>query len=306
MVNKFFARNISLLATLNFGAAFGTLSTCALNEYSTYKEQQETGVHLLYSKETDAYRDYENSPPKQVENFYMLNHINQSFDFVLQKKAEFCALERQKMSIWEAMDQLNQLIDESDPDMNLPQCYHFYQTAEALRRDGYPRWFILAGFIHDLGKILAMYGEPQWAVVGDTFPVGCAYSEKIVFPHYFQSNPDVQIELYQTKWGIYSPGCGFSHLHMSWGHDEYLYQVVKDYLPAEAAYIIRFHSFYAAHKEGAYEYFMDEMDDQMLPWLQLFSRYDLYSKTSEKLDIESLKPYYQALISEFFPEPINW
>jgi len=48
--------------------------------------------------------------------------------------------------------------------------------------------------IHDLGKVLSLFGEPQWAVVGDTFPVGCAFSDKIVFPEYFDANPDRQDE----------------------------------------------------------------------------------------------------------------
>ena len=39
------------------------------------------------------------------------------------------------------------------------------QTAERLRKD-FPEhgWLHLTGLIHDLGKIMAMYGEPQWAV----------------------------------------------------------------------------------------------------------------------------------------------
>ena len=32
--------------------------------------------------------------------------------------------------------------------------------------------------------------EPQWAAVGDTFPVGCAFSKKCVFPEFFEHNPD--------------------------------------------------------------------------------------------------------------------
>lgn len=306
MLTRLLTDNLALLAMLSFGATFGASSTSISNEYCSSSEWEEAVQERYRPKETDQYRNYDDSTPEHVKTFYRLNHSHQSLDFVLKKIDEFCTLERQKMSIWEAIDQLNQLVDESDPDIDLPQCYHLYQTAEALRRDGHPRWLILAGFIHDLGKILAIYGEPQWAVVGDTFPVGCAYSEKIVFPHYFQTNPDAQNELYQTKYGIYSPGCGFGQLHMSWGHDEYLYQVVKSNLPPEAAYIIRFHSFYSAHREGAYDYFMNDTDRQMMPWLQLFSQYDLYSKTSEKLDISSLKPYYQALVNEFFPDPIAW
>ncbi|HAO96880.1 MAG TPA: inositol oxygenase, partial [Verrucomicrobiales bacterium] len=43
----------------------------------------------------------------------------------------------------------------------------------------------LTGLIHDLGKILCLFGEPQWAVVGDTFPLGCRFSEKIIYHEYF-------------------------------------------------------------------------------------------------------------------------
>ena len=73
----------------------------------------------------------------------------------------------------------HRVIDDSDPDIELPQIEHILQTAEAIRKDGHPRWFILTGLIHDLGKILCLFGEEQWAVVGDTFPLGCKFSEKI-------------------------------------------------------------------------------------------------------------------------------
>lgn len=299
LMKKYFSAGV-LLLSFGFGTIFSSESGCSSADW-------EASVQERYqAKETDNYRIFDETTPEHVKTFYRLNHTNQTLDFVLSKKKEFLGLNRQKMSIWEAIEQLNLLVDESDPDIDLPQCYHLYQTAEALRRDGHPRWLILAGFIHDLGKILATYGEPQWAVVGDTFPVGCAYSEKIVFPAYFEANADFKVDLYQTPLGIYSPNCGFDHLHMSWGHDEYLYQVVKDYLPPEAAYIVRFHSFYAAHREGGYEYLMNDKDRKMMPWLKLFSQYDLYSKSSEKIDIDALKPFYQALVNEYFSGQLAW
>ena len=148
---------------------------------------------------------------------------------------------------------------------DLSQLEHLLQTAEQIRHDGHPRWFILTGLIHDLGKILCLFGEPQWAVVGDTFPVGCRYSEHIVFPEFFPGNPDWNVARYQTECGIYEPGCGLDRVHMSWGHDEYLYQVVKDFLPPEALYMIRYHSFYAAHRDGEYTHLMDARDRELLP-----------------------------------------
>lgn len=264
------------------------------------------GETHVQEKPKEQYRVYDETTPQHVRDFYRMNHASQTIDFVLQKEQEYLPLRRQKMGIWDAIRLFDTLVDESDPDLSLPQRYHLFQTAEALRRDGHPRWLILAGFIHDLGKILTAYGEPQWAVVGDTFPVDCAYSDKNVFPKYFEANPDYQNPLYQTECGIYSEGCGLDNVHMSWGHDEYLYQVVKNYLPPEALYIIRYHSFYPAHLHGAYSHLMNEQDKKMMVWLELFRNYDLYSKSEERLDLDALMPYYEGLVAEFFPPVLDW
>jgi len=38
---------------------------------------------------------------------------------------------------------------------------------------------------------MAFYDEPQWAVVGDTFPVGCDWADSIVYrKETFKNNPD--------------------------------------------------------------------------------------------------------------------
>ena len=246
-----------------------------------------------------VFRQYDD-PTKQ---FYKENHENQTLQFVLEKKAEYLPLRKTTMSIWDAVAFLDTLVDESDPDLHLPQSYHAYQTAEALRKDGHPRWLVLAGFIHDLGKVLALWNEPQWAVVGDTFPVGCAFSDKIIFPEFFAKNPDQGT---YDKLGIYEKSCGLNQVHMSWGHDEYLYQVIKDYVCEEAAYIVRYHSFYPAHREGEYSHLMDEKDVEMMEWVRLFNNYDLYSKSEEEMDCSLLEPYYRELVNEFFPQNIQW
>lgn len=95
-------------------------------------------------------------------------------------------------TIREALEKLNDLIDESDPDIDLPNIVHAFQAAERARFE-YPDqdWFHLTALIHDLGKVMAFYGEPQWAVVGDTFPVGCHWSDSIVYRQdSFKGNPD--------------------------------------------------------------------------------------------------------------------
>lgn len=94
------------------------------------------------------------------------------------------------MGIWDAMEMLNKLVDESDPDVRLTplvvslppikhstdivalqtsvsQIEHLLQTAEAMRRDNKPDWMQVTGLVHDLGKLLFMFGsEGQWDVVG--------------------------------------------------------------------------------------------------------------------------------------------
>src|SRR2546428_3937023 len=258
------------------------------------------------NKAKEQFRNYEAGARPSVREFYRLNHRHQTCDFVQAKKKDFLALSRRRMSIWEAMEFLNTLVDDSDPDTDLSQLEHLLQTAEQIRNDGHPRWFILTGLIHDLGKILCLFGEPQWAVVGDTFPVGCAWSDKIVFHQFFAENPDHSERRYQTRTGVYSDGCGLDNVHLSWGHDEYLYHVVKDYLPPEALYMIRYHSFYPAHREGEYQHLMNEKDKAMFKWVRDFNSYDLYTKSHQKPDVAKLRPFYQELIAEYFPEKLSW
>jgi len=257
-------------------------------------------------KQPEQFRNYEANARPSVREFYRLNHRHQTYDFVQGKKKDFLALSRRKMGIWEAMEYLNTLVDDSDPDTDLSQLEHLLQTAEQIRKDGHPRWFILTGLIHDLGKILCLFGEPQWAVVGDTFPVGCAWSKSIVFHQFFGENADRDVARYQTPTGVYSEGCGLDNVHLSWGHDEYLYHVTKDYLPMEALYMIRYHSFYPAHREGEYQHLMNEQDRKMFQWVRAFNPYDLYTKSHEKPSVEKLRPFYQDLIAEYFQFKLNW
>lgn len=87
-----------------------------------------------------------------------------------------------------------------------------------------------------------------------------------------------------------------------------MYNVFKDQssLPAEALAMIRYHSFYPWHREGAYRHLMNEKDYQVLAAVQAFNPYDLYSKNDEPCNVEKLRPYYQNLISKFFPPELDW
>ncbi|TRX97067.1 hypothetical protein FHL15_001861 [Xylaria flabelliformis] len=275
------------------------------------KKQQDWDSTSKFDAEKDKtqFRQYEDACDR-VRNFYKEQHTKQTVAYNLKVRNNLKFQKREEMTIWEAMEKLNTLIDESDPDTSLSQIQHLLQSAEAIRKDGKPRWMQLTGLIHDLGKLLFFYGsEGQWDVVGDTFPVGCAFDERIIYPGSFSDNPDIKDPIYNTKYGIYSPGCGLDNIMLSWGHDEYLYNIVKDQstLPAEALAMIRYHSFYPWHREGAYREFMNEHDEKMLEAVRAFNPYDLYSKSDGLPEIEQLKPYYLELIDEYFPQKvIRW
>lgn len=278
-----------------------------LTDLSEFEEWEEFLKHRYEpGKSETEFRNYKADANPVVTEFYRKNHAYQTFDFGMGKKAEYGSLKRGKKSIWEMADYLNTLVDDSDPDTDLTQIEHLLQTSEAMRKDGQPRWFVLTGFLHDLGKVLCLYGEPQWAVVGDTFPVGCAYSDQVVFPEFFASNPDSKVAEYQTECGIYQRNCGLDKVHLSWGHDEYIYRATRNFMPESAQYMLRYHSFYAAHRHGAYRHLMNSHDEKMFEWVNKFNPYDLYSKGLEKPNAKEIMPYYEDLVAEFFPSEIDW
>lgn len=76
-----------------------------------------------------------------------------------------------------------------------------------------------------------------------------------------------------TKYGIYQPNCGLKNITMSWGHDEYLYRVLKhnkSTLPNQALNMIRYHSFYPWHSGGDYKHLCLPEDEETKKWVLLF------------------------------------
>lgn len=64
-------------------------------------------------------------------------------------RKKYSSLDRIEMSIWECCELLNEVVDESDPDLDEPQIQHLLQSAEAIRKD-YPNqdWLHLTALIH--------------------------------------------------------------------------------------------------------------------------------------------------------------
>src|SRR5262245_52975802 len=148
------------------------------------------------------FRNYDAEPTGYVREFYKKNHAHQTYRFVQDKKLQYLTLDREQMTVWEMLDHLDDIVDESDPDTTFTQTDHALQTAEAARKANQPRWMIATGLIHDLGKVLCKFGEPQWAVVGDTNPGGCRVSPKIVHAQLFAVNPDASGAVYAAHRGL--------------------------------------------------------------------------------------------------------
>lgn len=211
------------------------------------------------------------------------------------------------MTIWEVLNDLKSFRDISDPDIDVPNDEHALQTAESIRKAKLPEWLQFVGLIHDFGKILYKWGSDedgtsmstQHSLVGDTFITGCAFPPSLIYPEF---NHDVK-ETYD-EYGIYKENCGLDNCLVSYGHDEFLYQVLlysQTTLPVPALKIIRYHSLYTWHDK--YEYcHLENFEDVMVKgWVKLFNSHDLYSKRNSKVNKDDIYDYYDELAQKYLP-----
>lgn len=269
-----------------------------------------------------GYRDYVAAADTLVELTYRAMYENQTPAHVSAMYKQYDEPRYTQLETWAALDLLSDIVDESDPDTDLPQIVHAMQTAQSLATRMVDNeelagkdWLPLVGLIHDLGKIMLRkdYGDlPQWSVVGDIFPVDLPLHPACVFQQkdYHKENAGVN--------GSAAPiphGCGFRKLRFSWSHDEYLARVLErsgTNLPEEAIYMVRFHSFYPWHTPQKhwdveangrpYEEYADEMDKKMLPYLQMLQKADLYSKTRNVPE----RAHYTDLVTKYLPNPLRF
>ena len=159
-----------------------------------------------------------------------------------------------------------------------------------------------------MGKVLFSYGEPNYSVVGDTYVVGCKFPDTIVYPETMENNPDYF--KYHDKC-IYEKNCGLENLVITFGHDEYLYGVLKHNkdlhkLTDRTMNMIRYHSLYPWHTGGSYDDFMSPCDEYILKDVLEFNSFDLYSKEDPIEITQSVKDYYEKLLDEYFFSEMEW
>lgn len=239
------------------------------------------------------------------DNFYLRHHRLQSYDKAVELRDKYTARILGPATVWERLMALRNVNDESDADLEgMTQLGHALQTANAIANDGQDEDWIILGLIHDLGKIMQANGEKPEFTVGDVYPVGCQFAKSIAYYDYLRENPDWNHPVYSTKYGIYSPNCGLMNVVMSFGHDEYTYQIFQGLLPYEILWTLRHHSFQSVAAD--YTHLMNAEDKELREThMKKFMRYDLYTKDKYEARGHKLK-YYQEIITRRFPDPINW
>ena len=106
--------------------------------------------------------------------------------------------------------------------------------------------------------------------------VGAKIPDTVVFPAMNRLNGDYDNKSYNTKFGVYKPGCGFENLRFAYGHDEYVYRMLKFNkcaIPEEGLAMIRYHSCYPWHSKNEYDHFMSAKDHDLKKWVQEFNQF---------------------------------
>ena len=109
----------------------------------------------LNGKAVEEFRKYPEDDyiQRRVERTYYLKHKNETVDFSRNRVNKF---NHANLTIMEALIKLISLIDESDPDSDLPNIVHASQIAERILASHQGQeWFHLTGLVHDLGKVMA-------------------------------------------------------------------------------------------------------------------------------------------------------
>jgi len=200
-------------------------------------------------------------------------HLDQTKELVaaLNKKYEKPVLG--KVGVWNLMERLALCIDPSDSTLYcVSQLVHALQVVDGMERDGIcDKDFLLAGLIHDLGKILLLTGEAPENVVCINTPIG-----------------------------QYEKGVGLANCVFQWSHDQFIYSRFKDFVPDHVAWLLRYHSIYVPECE----YLMDERDRMYTQrYLRVFEKYDKGTKSLYHLPKNGIEKY-RTLIEETFPERI--
>ena len=73
-------------------------------------------------------------------------------------------------------------------------------------------------------------------------------------------------------------------------------------IPRAGLDMVRYHSAYPVHAEGAYKHLLKPEDEERIERVRLFNNFDLYTKDGSndlRTSIEELLPYYRGLLDKY-------
>jgi predicted HD phosphohydrolase len=187
-----------------------------------------------------------------------------------------------KVRVWDMVERLGSCVDPTDERLYCAsQQIHVLQILEAMEADGTATPdMVLVALIHDLGKVLLTTGEDPANVVCMTSAVGAA----------------------EVIDGAGDVGAGLDHALLQWNHDEFAYERLREHVPEDLAWLIRYHSI----DVGAVSHLMDERDRARTEQLLLpFAHYDHATKSPFHLPTVRLDDY-RDVIEDAFPRRIRF
>jgi inositol oxygenase len=275
---------------------------------SPYFSRWRNGQH-----DTTGLRVYDPSDTR-VYNHYKMMRMYHTSSYAQRMHEKFGQFNHSIMTMKTAFEKLEGYVDASDPDLRLPNVVHAFMSAEAARKNGEEDWFQLTLLLHDIGKIMFLYGTgedgqsgqasgPQWALGGDTWLLHEPLPSTAVFPELNILNPE------HNTTNRLPDGLGIDNMEFPYAHDEYGYQFLKHtrngcLLPPQALAMVRLHSCYPLHSSTVYNHLLKLPQDlETLDWVRRFNKYDLYSKSDHVPTIREMKklwPYYSSLMDKYF------
>jgi len=178
-----------------------------------------------------------------------------------------------KARVWEMIEKLGMCVDASDDSlMCTSQLLHVQQILEAMERDGVQdRDLFLVALLHDIGKVMLLANAAPEHVVG-----------------------------YITPLGTPSHGIGLENVIFQFGHDEFMYSRIKDFVPERVAWTIRYHS---GMVDSLRPYCNAQDIAHLDGCLSRFQPFDICRKSYRHLPRVDMAKY-RALIEDMFPHPI--
>lgn len=177
--------------------------------------------------------------------------------------------------VWDLVEKLSLVIDPTDRELyGVSQWIHTLQVLDGMEKDNIqdPE-ILLAGILHDVGKILLLFGELPENVVCDNDLL----------------NKDA---------------IGLNNCYFNWNHDEFAYLKFKNYVPDKISKIIRYHSIKMNILTNNNIMTNDDIlfvENYLIP----FRKWDKTTKSIYNIPNVDIS-YYKDLVFSFFPKKIKF